>query len=88
MAVVALLPDDQAMTKLLKDMTRTDWLTRRWVNTTPPGSAEMMFTDDGDFPEAQRRALLDVLLGRPDAEHGSDHGRNADSERPAAMPLR
>jgi len=72
-AVVAVLPDDQAMTKLLKDMTRTDWLTRRWVDTTAPGSAEMMFTDAGDFPEAQRRALLDVLLGRPDAE--SDHGQ-------------
>lgn len=87
MAAVALPPDDQHMTKMLKDMTRTDWLTRRWVNTTPPGDAEMMFTDAGDFPEAQRRALLNVLHARTDAEHGSDHRGNADRERPAAMPL-
>lgn len=49
------------MMKLLSEMTRADWLTRRWVNTTPPGSAEMMFTDAGDFPPEQRKALLDVL---------------------------
>jgi hypothetical protein len=46
----------------------------------------MMFTAAGDFPEAQRRALLDFLHACPDAEHGSDHGWNADRERPAAPP--
>jgi hypothetical protein len=53
------------MTKRLSDMTRADWLTRRWVNTTPPGSTEMMFTDAGDFPHEQRMTLLDVLHARP-----------------------
>jgi hypothetical protein len=53
------------MTKWLSEMTRADWLTRRWVNTTPPASAEMMFTDAGDFPHEQRMALLEVLHGRP-----------------------
>lgn len=53
------------MTKRLSEMTRADWLTRRWVNTTPPGSGEMMFTDAGDFPQAQRMALLDILHARP-----------------------
>ena len=61
MAKLAVPVDHRRMTKLLTEMTRADWLTRRWVNTTPPGSAEMMFTDAGDFPEEQRRALLEVL---------------------------
>jgi hypothetical protein len=49
------------MTKRLSEMTRADWLSRRWVNTTPPGSREMQFTDDGDFPPNQRAALLALL---------------------------
>ena len=49
------------MRKPLSEMTRADWLTRRWLNTTPPGSAEMEFTDDGDFPPTQRAALLAIL---------------------------
>ena len=49
------------MIKRLSEMTRADWLTRRWLNTTPPGSAEMEFTDDGDFPPKQRAVLLAVL---------------------------
>jgi len=49
------------MTKRLSEMTRADWLTRRWIAITPPGSAEMMFSDAGDFPEEQRMLLLDVL---------------------------
>jgi hypothetical protein len=52
------------MVKFLSEMTRVDWLTRRWLNTTPPGSKEMMFTDAGGFPPAQRTALLDVLYAR------------------------
>jgi hypothetical protein len=53
----------RTMTKRLADMTRADWLTRRWINTTPPGSVEMVFTDAGDFPEAQGRMLLAILHG-------------------------
>jgi hypothetical protein len=49
------------MTKRLSEMTRTDWLSRRWVNTTPAGSSEMQFTDDGDFPPKQRAVLLAIL---------------------------
>jgi hypothetical protein len=52
------------MTKRLSEMTRTDWLTRRWVDATPPGSPEMFFTDAGDFPPAQRAALLRTLHER------------------------
>lgn len=49
------------VTKKLSEMTRADWLTRRWVEATPPGSLEMFFTDAGDFPPAQRAALLRTL---------------------------
>lgn len=49
------------MTKRLSEMSRTDWLSRRWVNTTPPGSPEMQFTDAGDFPPKQRAAMLAIL---------------------------
>jgi hypothetical protein len=56
------------MTKRLSEMTRTDWLTRRWINTTPSGSTEMMFTDAGDFPEPQRAVLLAILHADRDAE--------------------
>lgn len=49
------------MTKRLSEMTRADWLSRRWVNTTSPGSPEMHFTDAGDFPPKQRAALLAIL---------------------------
>jgi hypothetical protein len=49
------------MTKTLSEMTRADWLSRRWVNTTPPGSPEMQFTDAGDFPPIQRAAMLAIL---------------------------
>jgi hypothetical protein len=52
------------MIELLSEMTRADWLTRRWVDTTPPGSTEMMSTDAGDFPQEQRGALLQVLNSR------------------------
>lgn len=52
------------MTKPLSEMTRTDWLTRRWIDTTPPGSAEMIFTDAGEFPEAQRTVLLALLQAK------------------------
>jgi hypothetical protein len=38
MAAIALPPDDQEMTKMLKDMTRADWLTRRWVNRERPAA--------------------------------------------------
>ena len=51
----------RTMTKRLAEMTRADWLTRRWINTTPPGSIDMVFADAGDFPEAQRRMLLAIL---------------------------
>jgi hypothetical protein len=49
------------MVKALSEMTRADWLTRRWIDTTPPGSPEMMFTDAGDFPLEQCAVLLQVL---------------------------
>lgn len=49
------------MTKRLSEMTRADWLSRRWLNTTPPGNPEMQFTDDGDFPPKQRAAMLAIL---------------------------
>ena len=63
------------MVKLLSDMTRADWLTRRWINTTPPGSAEMTFTDAGDFPQEQRLALFRVLNARADANSGEPVAR-------------
>jgi hypothetical protein len=56
------------MVKRVSEMIRADWLMRRWINTTPPGSTEMMFTDGGDFPQAQRMALLRVLHARLGAE--------------------
>jgi hypothetical protein len=56
------------MTKLLSEMTRADWLTRRWINTTPAGSAEMMFSDAGDFLPEQRMILLHVLDAGPTRE--------------------
>jgi hypothetical protein len=56
------------MVKRVSEMTRADWLTRRWINTTPPGSREMMFTDGGDFPQEQRMALLRLLHARLGAE--------------------
>jgi len=59
------------MTKFLSEMTRADWLTRRWINITPPGSTEMMFTDAGDFPEEQRAALLQVLISSPGCERST-----------------
>jgi hypothetical protein len=51
------------MTKRLSEMTRADWLSRRWINNTPPGSPEMVFTDGGEFPEVQRATLLLILNG-------------------------
>ena len=59
------------MIKRLSEMTRADWLTRRWIDTTPVGSAEMMFTDAGDFPEEQRRVLLNVLRAGVGAERST-----------------
>jgi len=56
------------MTKLLSEMTRADWLTRRWINRTPAGSAEMMFSDAGDFPPEQRMVLLHVRGAGPARE--------------------
>jgi len=49
-------------------MTRADWLTRRWIDTTPAGSAEMTFSDGGDFPPEQRMALLRALHTGPTHE--------------------
>lgn len=49
------------MVKRLSEMTRADWLSRRWLNTTPAGSPEMQFTDDGDFPPEQRAVMLAIL---------------------------
>ena len=51
------------MTKTLSERTRADWLSRRWIDTTPPGNPEMVFTDARDFPDEQRTALLDILNG-------------------------
>lgn len=65
MAAAAVSADTRPMTKKLSEMTRADWLSRRWIHTTPPGSPEMVFTDAGDFPEEQRQALFDVLAGGP-----------------------
>ena len=56
------------MTKLLSEMTRADWLTRRWINTTPAGRVEMMFRDAGGFPPEQRVVLLHVLHADPTCE--------------------
>jgi hypothetical protein len=43
--------------KRLFEVTRADWLSRRWVETTPPGSPETQFTDAGDFPPEQRAVM-------------------------------
>ena len=67
------------MIKRLSEMTRADWLTRRWIDTTPLGSAEMTFTDAGDFPEEQRRVLLNVLRAGVDAERST--GNNGTEPR-------
>jgi hypothetical protein len=50
-------------------MTRADWLSRRWRNITPPGSPEMHFTDDGDFPPEQRAVMLEILNGGAAGRH-------------------
>ena len=67
--------DNSRMVKLLSDMTRADWLTRRWINTTPPGCSVMMFTDAGDFPQEQRLALLRILNARAGADSGEPVAR-------------
>jgi hypothetical protein len=56
------------MVKRLSEMTRADWLTRRWISATPPGSTEMMFADGDDFPQEQRMVMLRVLHARLGAE--------------------
>jgi len=56
------------MTKRLSEMTRADWLTRRWIDTTPAGSAELTFSDGSDFPPEQRMAVLQVLHTGPTHE--------------------
>lgn len=80
------------MTKILSEMTRADWLTRRWINITPPGSPEMVFADAGEFPVEQRAVLLDILhAGRPEARDsttvtGSSRAAGEDDEPVAGRP--
>lgn len=73
----------RAMTKKLSEMTRADWLSRRWINVTPPGTAEMVFTDAGDFPEEQRSALLSILASGRDP---SGPGREGLHQGPIGLP--
>ena len=65
------------MIKLLSEMTRADWLTRRWINVTLPGGTEMMFADAGEFPHEQRAALLHLLNGRLGPEPSNTGNRGS-----------
>jgi hypothetical protein len=67
------------MTKKLSEMTRTDWLSRRWVEATSPGSSELFFTDAGDFPPEQRAILLSILHGADTPASAPAGGERSDA---------